>query len=199
MATFTIPTTRVQYQGWGNFFNTKYFHAYWGATITATYGYDPYCLKVSKISFIVKYTCHTTIPGAAYYIDGISKVRLTLYAKDSSGTNVASASFSASVSGKSGYVSKGDTFTYKGTWTGNRQLNLANSGGSLRGLLYADGQDHGMIYATPHYGEYYPNTPGVQYKTSSGWTTKLVKRYNGSYWQDIPAKYYNGSWVDTKG
>lgn len=200
MATFTIPQTRVQYAGWGDYFNTKYFNAYWGATVTGDYTYSPaYALIISKVAFTVKYTCHTTIPGAAFYINGISRVSLTLYAKDSSGSNFASVNMSASVSGGEGYVKKGDSFTYKGTWTGSRTLSLPNSGGSLRGLLLCDGSDHGMIYATPHFPSYTPNTPGVQYRTSSGWRTVLIKRHNGSYFYDIPAKVYKGSWRDTIG
>lgn len=167
MATFSIPRTRVQYEG--HEINEPYFSAYWGATITGDYVSNPYRFRITNISLSGYHKCNSLPSGAAGYISAVSSLGVRVYSYDYNGNMTSSQYFQlGAISSGSGYVSPGETKSFSGAWSGSRDLTLNSNGGRIRVLLFLDGYDYGMIYSSGGYPtDYVPVNPDISINTQS--------------------------------
>lgn len=214
MQTFTMPfPTRVQYDGYDEVVNTPWFEAYWGATITGEYLYNPYRIRITSISYKCRWKFVKAKPTPAIYIlHHPTRVQFILSSRPINAVNSIydKHTFYFNLTQLNGpytiYPDVGDQFDYVSSWSGSVEINLPNEGGYLRGYSLernstsSSYKDHGQISARPSFPSWDPNNPGVQYWNGSSWTTHNIKRWDGSAWQDIPGRRWDGSsWQEVQG
>lgn len=190
MATFNIPRTRVQYSD--NTINEPYFSAYWGATVEGEYLSNPYRLRITSITVSGYIKCNSLPSGATGRVTPTSSLGLRVYSYNLNGSLVTSQYFTVSVtSQQAGTVQPGQTCSFTGRWTGSYDLSLASEGGRLRGLLFRNGNDYGMIYSTQTYPtDYVPVNPDISINVGSNNVNNVNVSLNSSILTDLSSYSY---------